>query len=193
VRSILYLPFLSPWIAQFWPQLLVLLPLNLRRNGGDQPNRVTRVECFDDSIVSAASDGPHAMVNATQLPVLDEADPTFLVKARADKCALRAKQPGHAQDAKYGRQFRKQLARLGCEAVDREWSVQLPVMSWSDPFRAVVLKGRSPSMGFVREWIACEKKRQQKRKRLTMWTTMLAVFGAAAVVAWSASLHLAGL
>jgi hypothetical protein len=133
------------------------------------------------------------MVNDTEPPVLGEADPAFLVKARADKSALRAKQPGHAQDRKYGRQFRKQLARLGCEEVNAEWSAQQPVMSWSDPFRAVDLNGRSPSMGFVREWIASEKKREQKRKRLTMWTTMLAVFGAAAVVAWSASLRLAGL
>jgi hypothetical protein len=133
------------------------------------------------------------MVNDMEPPILGEADPAFIVKARADKCAIRAKQPGHAQDQKYGRQFRKQLTRLGREAVNREWSAQQPVMSWSDPFRAVELNGRSPSMGFVREWIASEKNRRQKRKRFTMWTTMLAVFGAAAVVAWSASSHLAGL
>jgi hypothetical protein len=124
------------------------------------------------------------MYQATQFEALSDPEPIFLLKARASIAAVQTKQSGPAQDEKYARQFRRELARHGYPAVSKAFAAQLPVMSWSDPFRSVSWNGRAPSMAFVKQWLAEEEKSQLLMRRLLFWGTMLATVAGVLSMVW---------
>ncbi len=124
------------------------------------------------------------MYQASELSTFDDVAPVFLVKARANHTAVMTKQSGPAQDEKYARQFRRVLGEQGYQAISLEFSAQLPVMSWSDPFRGVSWNGRSPSMEFVKDWLITEEQTQKSMRRLLYWGTLLATFASTLVVIW---------
>lgn len=124
------------------------------------------------------------MYQATEFQALSDPEPIFLLKARANITAVQTKQSGPAQDEKYARQFRRELSKLGYQAVSKAFAAQLPVMSWSDPFRSVSWNGRAPSMAFVKQWLLEEERSQLLIKRLLFWGTMLATVGSALSIVW---------
>jgi hypothetical protein len=77
------------------------------------------------------------------------------------------------------------LAGRGYAAINAEFAAQLPVMSWSDPFRGVSWNGRSPSMEFVKEWLIAEESAQKQVRRLLFWGTLVATFATVLAVIWS--------
>jgi hypothetical protein len=115
-------------------------------------------------------------------PTLAELPPVFLMKARAEYEAVRTKQPGPAQDRRYARQFRRALAGAGYDAVNAAWNARIPVMSWSDPFRGIEHKGRSPTMEFVRAWLEDERTRRRELRWTMFWGTTVATAASALLV-----------
>jgi hypothetical protein len=126
------------------------------------------------------------MYESTDVAALSDAEPIFLLKAKASIAAVRSKESGPAQDEKYARQFRRELSKLGYEMVSRSFSAQLPVMSWSDPFRSVTWNGRAPSMEFVKDWLIAEERAQRLTQRFLFWGTMAATVVSVLVTIWSA-------
>jgi hypothetical protein len=127
------------------------------------------------------------MYQATELSTLDDVDPVFLLKARANYTAVQAKQSGPAQDEKYARQFRRALAGRGYGTVKAEFAAQFPVMSWSDPLRSVSWNGRSPSMEFVKDWLVSEENAQRSVRRLLYWGSLVATVATVLAIIWGAS------
>lgn len=119
------------------------------------------------------------MVTTDMTSFDDEAVPVFLEKAQADHASLRTRRPGAAQDRKYATAFRRELEKLGTATVSAAWDAQTPVMSWDDPFAAVRVGGRSPSMLFVRTWLDAEDHRRRMLLRVTFWATLAATVGSA--------------
>ena len=127
------------------------------------------------------------MYETTEFPILADVEPIFLLKARAEMTAVRTKQSGPAQDEKYARQFCRELGRQGYSEISKAFNAQLPVMSWSDPFRGVTWNGRAPSMEFVKGWLSDEERSQRTTRRLLFWGTMLATVVSVLGVIWGAA------
>jgi hypothetical protein len=125
------------------------------------------------------------MYQASEFSAFDDVGPVFLLKARRDHAAVQTKQSGPAQDEKYARQFRRALAARGVGLVQTEFTAQMPVMAWSDPFQSVSWNGRSPSMEFVKDWLVAEERAQRQMRRLLYWGTLVATFGTALAILWN--------